>query len=346
MARVAAQHAEGMTRPVPAQAARLLEDQKGVIARYQAIPGGLDRLTLRNRLQDGRWQRVQRGVYANFSGKPGRLTELWAALLRAGPDATLSHQTAAEQHGLISEPDPDKPSPAIHITVPADRHPARLRNIPGIVIHRSRVLDLTRHPAMSPACTRVEDTVLDLIEAAETFAAAYDWICRAIGRRRTTAMRIRTAMDQRKKMRWRKEVELALADASGGALSLLEYRYVRYVERPHGLPTAERQVRVRQRTGNRYLDNLYEDYLVCVELDGTAAHPADEQWRDKRRDNWNLVHGNILTLRFGFLDLTEPFRCATAQDVATRLTLSGWPGAAHPCPRAGCPLATLHDRGY
>jgi hypothetical protein len=33
-----------------------------------------------------------------------------------------------------------------------------------------------------------------------------------------------------------------------------------------------------------YLDNLYEEYEVCVELDGTAAHPADEQWLDKRRD--------------------------------------------------------------
>jgi hypothetical protein len=137
--------------------------------------------------------------------------------------------------------------------------------------------------------------------------------------------------------------ELALADAGDGALSLLEYRYVRYVERPHGLPAAKRQKRVRQRTGNRYLDNLYEEYRVCIELDGTAAHPADEQRADKRRDNWNLVHGNILTLRFGFLDLTEYHRCATAQDVAARLTLSGWPGRPRPCPRPGCPVSGLHE---
>ena len=81
-------------------------------------------------------------------------------------------------------------------------------------------------------------------------------------------------------------------------MSLLEYRYVHRVERPHGLPAARRQVRIRQRTGNKYLDNLYEEYGVCSELDGTAAHPADEQWRDKRRDNANAVQG-IVTLRFG-----------------------------------------------
>ena len=59
-------------------------------------------------------------------------------------------------------------------------------------------------------------------------------------------------------------------------MSLLEYRYVHRVERPHGLPAARRQARIRQRTGNRYLDNLYEGYGVCSELDGTAAHPAED----------------------------------------------------------------------
>jgi hypothetical protein len=112
---------------------------------------------------------------------------------------------------------------------------------------------------MVPPCTRVEDTVLDLIQSARTFDDAYAWICRAIGRRRTTAERIRRAMDARKKMRWRREIAIALGNANEGALSVLEYRYVRRVERPHGLPSARRQARVRQQTGNKYLDNLYED---------------------------------------------------------------------------------------
>ena len=75
---------------------------------------------------------------------------------------------------------------------------------------------------------------------------------------------------------------------------------------------------------------------MCSELDGTAAHPADEQWRDKRRDNANLV-GGIVTLRFGFADLGDR-RCQTAADVATVLRRRGWTGAAHPCPRPGCAL--------
>ncbi len=109
---------------------------------------------------------------------------------------------------------------------------------------------------MLPPCTRVEDTVLDLIQVAPTFDDAYAWICRAIGRRRMTADRIRQAMDARKKMRWRRELTLALADAGEGALSLLEYRYVHRVERPHGLPTARRQARIRQRTGKAHRQQL------------------------------------------------------------------------------------------
>jgi hypothetical protein len=262
-------------------------------------------------------------VYATFSGEPARETALWAALLRVGPDAVLSHQTAAERHGLI-----DEPSALITITVPATKRPGRAK-IPGVLIHRSDAVLRTRHPAMLPPCTRVEDTVLDLIEIAPTFDDAYAWICRAIGRRRTTADRIRLAMAARKKVRWREEIAVALGHAEGGALSVLEYRYVRRVERPHGLPVARRQARVRQGSGNRYLDNLYEEYGVCVELDGTAAHPADEQWRDKRRDNANTVSG-IVTLRFGLLDLGER-RCETAGAVATLLRRRGWMGSCRAC---------------
>jgi hypothetical protein len=307
-----------------------LENQADTVARCQGEEAGIAPYAMRNKVRSGRWQRLQRGVYATFSGEPSREATLWAALLRAGPGAVLSHQTAAERHGLI-----DKPTPVISITVPLSRSPARAK-IPGIVIHRSDAILRTKHAAMLPPCTRVEDTVLDLIQNAQTFDDAYAWICRALGRRRTTADRIRQAMDARKKMRWRREIAAALGDAADGTLSLLEYRYVRRVERPHGLPVATRQARIRQRTGNRYLDNLYEEYGVCVELDGTAAHPEDEQWRDKRRDNSNLFNG-IVTLRFGFSELGE-YRCESAACVAGVLRSHGWPAIPHPCPRPGCAL--------
>ena len=230
--------------------------------------------------------------------------------------------------------------PVIHVTVPHESNPERCGRIPGVVVHRSRSLDRARHPSLAPPRTRVEETVLDLIECARSFDEAYDWICRAIGRRRTTAARLRTAVAARSRVRWRREVELALGYAEGGALSVLEYRYVRGVERAHGLPMASRQARVRQATGNRYLDNLYVAYRACVEIDGAAAHPADEQWRDKGRDRWNAVHEGIETIRVGVLDLISKERqCRTAADVAKWLSGRG-PTVGRPC-GPGCPVSLV-----
>ena len=98
----------------------LLGAQARAVARRQSAEAAADPRAMRTRVSSGRWQRLQRGVYAAFSGEPARETVIWAALLRAGPGAVLSHQTAAERHGLI-----DEPGPVITITVPASRSPAR-----------------------------------------------------------------------------------------------------------------------------------------------------------------------------------------------------------------------------
>jgi predicted transcriptional regulator of viral defense system len=152
---------------MPNRSVELLAFQGGAVARRQAAAAGIAPHTIRSRVRSGRWQRLRRGVYASFSGVPARETALWAALLRAGPGAVLSHQTAAERHGLI-----DEPSSLIVITVPLSRTPTRAK-IPGVIIHRSDAILRTAHPAMVPPCSRVEDTVLDLIQIAPTFDDAY-----------------------------------------------------------------------------------------------------------------------------------------------------------------------------
>ncbi len=324
-----------MPAALPLQCQRLLDSQDGVISVGQAVAAGMSDKRVRAQVRAGRWQLMHRGVYAAFTGRPGRPAELWAALLRAGPDAVLSHQTAAEVWGLL-----DRPFAVIHVTVAHGSSLGRYGKIDGLVIHQSRSLGRARHPALTPPRTRVEETVLDLVDGARNFDEAYGWICRAIGRRRTTAPRILAALEARPRIRRRPEVELALGDAGGGALSTLELRYVRGVERAHALPAATRQARVSHATGSRYLDNLYLEYRACVEIDGTAAHPDDEQWRDKTRDRWNAVHEGIGTIRIGVPDLISQERqCRTAADVALWLTQRG-PKVGRPC-GIGCPVALL-----
>jgi hypothetical protein len=328
-------HAWAMALKIPAGGRELLASQDGIIGRTQGAEFGLSPYAMRHRVRGADWQRLQRGVYATFSGEVKREAQLWAALLRAGPEAVLSHQTAAELYGLLKQP-----SSMIHLTVPAMTNPARSGKISGVVVHRSRIIEATRHPALLPPRTRIEETVLDLIADMDDPADRYDVICRAIGSRLTTAERLWHALDGRSRFPGRREAESALGDAGQGALSNLERWYLRGVERRHKLPVATRQARIRDggNSKNIYLDNLYEEYLLCVELDGKAAHPETGQWGDKRRDRRNLALEKIVTMRFGYLDLrTQEAQCRTASEVVRVLRDRG-PRVGARCRLPGCPV--------
>ena len=301
-----------------------LQSQHGVVTRQQALDAGFREDVIDRRLQSGTWRRLHRGVYATFTGALSREARLWAAVLHVGPGAVLSHETAAEIHGLI-----DKQGARIHVSVPAWRRPGQRQKIRGVVIHRSRGLVAERQPPWQLPRTSVEDTVLDLIGAARTFDDAYGWISAAVGRRLATPEAIGKALAARPRMHWRRWVTGALQDAADGVHSPLEHNYVHGVERAHGLPAPRRQARRRHGSGTRYLDNLYEEYGLGIELDGTAAHPDEGRWRDTRRDNVNQVQG-VRTLRYGWPDVTA-HRCRTAAEIAEVLHGLGWTGTLRPC---------------
>jgi hypothetical protein len=121
--------AGSMVSDLPEWLRALLTTQHGVLTRPQALSGGMTDKAIEVRLRSGRWQRLQLGVYATFSGEPPRPALIWAAVLRGGPDAVLSHQTAAELSGLMASP-----QSLIHLTVPSGAQVAR---IPGVVVHYS-----------------------------------------------------------------------------------------------------------------------------------------------------------------------------------------------------------------
>lgn len=311
---------------IPHELRALAATQSGVVSRKQVLGTGLTKAALEWQLGRDRWQSLHPGVYALFTGQPGREARLWAAVLWAGPDAMLSHSSAAELSGLI-----DKPGGLLHVTVPATR---RVRPAPGLVIHTSLHARRARHPSLLPPRTRIEETVLDLVELAATFDDACGWVTRACGRRLTTQERLREAMALRGRMRWREALSPLLADPAGGLHSVLELRYYRDVERAHGLPRALRQARVVSGQRTRYRDVLYAKYRVVVELDGRVAHRNEDRWRDIRRDNAAAAEGCI-TLRYSWPDVTR-YPCRTAAEVAQVLTSRGWPGPRRPC--AKCEL--------
>lgn len=310
-----------MPHNVPNECLDLALSQDGVISRKQALGSGISADAIDGLLRTGRWQTVRRGVYLVFTGAPNRTAHLWAAVHRVGADAVLSHQTAAELFKLT-----DQPSSLIHITI-SDRR--RIGQIAGVVIHHSNRLGYAVHPALQPPRTRLEETVLDLVDMATTFDAAFAFASAACQRRLTTSARLASAMSIRTRIRWRLELAEALGAIGGGAHSVLEYRYVRRVERPHGLPTATRQPQKVVGARSRYLDNLYSDYDLCVELDGQQAHPDDQRWQDLRRIN-AITEQGLTILRYGWTDIAR-WPCQTAAQIGAVLRNLGWPGQTRSC---------------
>jgi hypothetical protein len=222
--------------------------------------------------------------------------------------------------------------------VPADRRVAKRA---GLVVHISARAATAIHPARTPPQTRVEETILDLWQAAPNLDDAVGWVTRGLGRRLTTQEQLRAATAARSRLHWRAQLTELLSPEAAGIHSVLEYRYLRDVERPHRLPASRRQAHARRDGRSEYRDTLYEAYSTAVELDGKVAHPGDTRWRDIQRDNAASVAG-ITTLRYGWRDVTAA-PCKVAADIATVLAARGYTGA-RPC-SAECPVGRLVSAG-
>src|ERR1700761_8526741 len=110
---------DGMLTDITAKLREQARCQGGLVTRNQAAQAGLSADRIAWLLRRGAWRQVHRGVYATFTGPINRTAQLWAAVLCAGRDAYLSHETAAELNRLM-----DIRAPQIHVTIPADRRVA------------------------------------------------------------------------------------------------------------------------------------------------------------------------------------------------------------------------------
>jgi very-short-patch-repair endonuclease len=80
---------------------------------------------------------------------------------------------------------------------------------------------------------------------------------------------------------------------------------------------------------------VYQEYGVVVELDGQLAHPAENRWKDKARDN-AAAAARQQSLRYDWAAVTQR-PCATAAEVIEVLRNQGWRGRTRPC-SPGCPV--------
>ena len=307
-------------QPPPRALLELADLQAGAITREQARAHGLSDDVLQ-RLSRSLWRRIAPGIYFTANSAPTWPTLAWAGVLAGGDRARLGPASSGWLYGLSGEP----PTP-IDVLVPHGR--GGESDGPWHFIRERSGVRLARTVGTPPRLV-AEDTVLDLAAAATDEAEIISLLARAAQRRMTTPARLLKVLAGRARQPHRALLRAALGDVGLGAESVLEVRYLRDVERAHGLPTGGRQRRIRRR-GYR-TDVEYQLYVLIVELDGMLFHDGEGRFRDLDRDNVHVLLGRV-TLRYGWFDVVSR-PCRIAAQVARQLRARGWMGQPTRCPR-------------
>jgi hypothetical protein len=299
----------------------LLELQAGVISRRRATAAGLTPAALRRLLRRRELAVLHPGVYVDHTGPPTWLQRAWAAVLLLWPAALWGPSA------LYIDDDE-----AIHVAV--DRHRTRLVGRPGVVVHHvDGLADRVRWQSQPPRM-HFEDAVLDAAALAEAHLDALTEVARAVRARRTTPRRLRDQLARRRRYRHRAWLASVLDDLVAGACSALEHSYLHRIERAHGLPHGNRQVRGRGRVGWIYRDCEYGE--VVVELDGRLFHDnAAARDADFDRDLDAAADGKTtIRLTWGQVDVRS---CATTARLVGVLRRHRVPCDPYPC-SPGCPV--------
>jgi predicted transcriptional regulator of viral defense system len=259
--------------------AELAERQHGVVTLPQLGAIGLTASAVRSRVARGRLHRVHRGVYA--VGRPGltRDGRAMAAVLTYGPDAVLSHRSAACLWGLRRDN-----RAGIDVSLP--RRSVRPRA--GIDAHRATTLtaaDVTVHDGIP--VTTVARTLVDLGDVANRraveIAVEQAEVLRLFDQQATEQ-----AMRRAGSTHGRTLLSSVLEDLSQGSTlteSELEEAFLEIVRRT-GLPPPEVNAHMTLGDGTpARIDFFWRAERLAVETDGHPFHRTQQsRERDARRD--------------------------------------------------------------
>ena len=300
--------------------ARLLRSQGGVVSRAQVRAAGAGDGDIERLLRRRQWARVLDGVYVEHTGPLDWDARAWAAVLRAAP-SILSGRAALRAHGLRGHQDGH-----VEVAIAASR---RVRVGEEFTVVRLRDYERVALPHLSPPRMRLEAALVQVASRARSEDDAIAVLADACQERRTTAARLLAELEERERVPRRRLLAAALADVAVGARSPLEARYLRHVERAHGLPVGQRQRVVTVGRSAVYRDVEYVGLRTLVELNGRLGHEwAAEVWDDLDRD-LDSATTDVVTLRAGWRQVLDP--CRLAGLVGRVLVARGWTGRPHPC---------------
>jgi hypothetical protein len=292
---------------------RLARRQSGVVSVTQLYPLGFSYEEIKQLVARGHLHRLHRGVYAvGHRALPDR-GHLIAALLACGPEAFLSHRTAAAVHRLRPQA-----VRAIHVTVPSAGVHARQ----GLILHRTHTT-----PYRTEVRTRfgvryssVPKVLLESAGSGERPSEIERLIAEGIRKQVLDLDALRTTLSRHPGhpgvaiVRAASARYLDLTDRS----SYLEYSFDAYAETDPRIPPYRKNVRM----GPYELDCVFDEQGLVVELDGRPYHIVIRDLeRDNAKNTWLQLHG-LRILRI--TDFTwEHDRAGAVEDLLAMLAAGG-----------------------
>jgi very-short-patch-repair endonuclease len=269
-------------RPRDSVIARLGDRQQGVAAHWQLLEAGFSPSAIARRVEAGRLHPRHRGVYSVGHRRLTRKGRWMAAVLACGPEAVLSHRSAAALWELPA----GGGSGPIHVTVPGRRKKGqegiRVHNVRHL--HRGDVTTIDNIPVTSLARTLLDEAEIEtaqrlrtLVEATERldlfdFSQIEDVIARSPGRHGIKPL---------------KAVAAQLKGPPPDTRSRLERGFLEYV-REAGLPEPSVNVVV---LGDP-VDFYWAREKVIIETDSYKFHKGRQKFEDDRlRDTRRQLAG-------------------------------------------------------
>jgi hypothetical protein len=307
---------QAMTQPQPAPPSyeQLLADQSGVLARWQALAGGLTKAAWEWRRDRGAWQTVLPGIIVAHSGEMTFEQKVQAAVLYGGPGAAVSGDALV--HLSKTQRRRGEAPEVIDVAVRAD---SKVSAYLFFRPHRCSRLDEITHPVRLPQQVRIAPAVLQSAAWARSDRAAEWRLASAVQQRLVTVPALRAALQTFPRLPRRRTVRLVLDDVELGAHARTELDFLAFLRR-NGLPLPDAlQLKVRA-NGVRYLDAWWKAQRVAAEIDGTH-HMEVGVWDDDalranevvvaaRADRVLLLRVTAGNLRHKEAQLAEQFRAA------------------------------------
>jgi very-short-patch-repair endonuclease len=244
-----------------------------VVSQPQLIAAGLDRHAIAYRRKVGRLHLLHRGVYAVGHRPPSPLAKAMAAVLACGPDAALSHRSAAALWRIVLR----WHSP-VEVTAPTKHR------LDEIHVHRSRHTDTTTHYGIR--VTTHARTLVDLADVL-TPKALTRALNEAQVQRLVTAAELITLFTRYPGRRTARHTP-----ERGATKSHLEDGFTRFLKRQH-LPLPERN----QTIAGHEVDAVYRAHHLVMELDSRQFHTTPRAFEQDRDRDADLLNAGYSTLR-------------------------------------------------